>query len=80
MSVSLKAPRFVSLANAVPKPGQTVASPCVNVCRMSPESGLCEGCWRTVEEIRAWGKSDDEGKRAIWRQVEHRQELAGIPR
>ena len=69
--------RFVALATAVPKPGQTVPSPCVNVCRMSAQSGLCEGCWRTVDEIRAWSRSDDDGKRAIWALVEARQVAAG---
>jgi len=70
--------RFISLANATPKPGQTVPSPCVGVCRMSPTSGLCEGCWRDLDELRAWGGSDDATKRAIWALVEQRQRDAGI--
>lgn len=71
---------FVSLACAERKPGVTVPSPCVGVCRMSDSSGLCEGCWRTLDELRAWGKSDDAGKLAIWHLVEQRQDAAGIPR
>jgi uncharacterized protein len=71
---------FVALATAQSKPGQTVPSPCVNVCRMSPTSGLCEGCWRTLEELRAWAKSDDAAKLAIWGQVEARQLAAGVAR
>lgn len=79
-ATTLDAPQrpFVALATAKPKPGQTVPSPCVNVCRMSPTSGLCEGCWRTLEELRAWGKSDDAAKLAIWQQVEARQCAAGL--
>ncbi len=69
---------FVALATAVCKPGQTVPSPCVNVCSMSPTSGWCEGCWRTIDEIRVWGKSDDAGKLAIWTEVEARQRAAGL--
>lgn len=72
--------RFVSLATAQRKPGVTVPSPCVGVCRMSDSSGLCEGCWRDLEELRAWGKSDDAAKLAIWARVEQRQEAAGILR
>jgi uncharacterized protein len=72
--------RFVALATAVAKPGQTVPSPCVNVCRMSATSGLCEGCWRTVDEIRAWSRSDDDAKLAIWSRVEARQTEAGLRR
>ena len=31
-----------------------VASPCINVCRMDARSGLCDGCYRTIDEIAAW--------------------------
>jgi predicted Fe-S protein YdhL (DUF1289 family) len=49
-----------------------VLSPCISVCRMDPASGLCIGCFRTLEEIAAWGMMDDEGKRAVWRQLAER--------
>jgi predicted Fe-S protein YdhL (DUF1289 family) len=45
---------------------------------MSPSSGWCEGCWRSIDEIRAWSKSDDAGKLAIWVEVEARQRAAGL--
>ena len=75
---SVPARPFVALATAVCKPGPTGPSPCVNVCRMSPTSGWCEGCWRSIDEIRAWSKSDDAGKLAIWAEVEARQRAAGL--
>lgn len=31
-----------------------VASPCVGVCAMSEATGLCQGCYRTIDEIRQW--------------------------
>ena len=34
---------------ARPKP-----TPCIHVCDLDPESGLCKGCHRTAEEICAW--------------------------
>lgn len=46
-----------------------VPSPCVSVCRMRPDNGLCEGCFRTLEEITEWSRQDDAGKRAVWAQV-----------
>ncbi|MBA3059679.1 MAG: DUF1289 domain-containing protein [Rhodoferax sp.] len=55
--------------------GQNVPSPCVSVCRMSEDTGLCEGCWRTLDEIIAWSTADEPAKRAIWAQIEQR--LAG---
>lgn len=42
-----------------------VASPCTNVCTIDPASGYCIGCLRTIEEIAAWGGSDDRWKRAV---------------
>ncbi|MCG2591429.1 DUF1289 domain-containing protein [Ramlibacter sp. XY19] len=44
-----------------------VPSPCISVCRMSAETGFCEGCFRTLEEIAAWGMQGDEERRAVWR-------------
>ena len=44
-------------------------SPCVCVCRMDEARQYCQGCWRTLDELRAWGKADAATKRAIWEQV-----------
>jgi len=41
----------------------TTCSPCINVCRMNSETGLCEGCARTLDEISAWPAAGDEQKR-----------------
>ncbi|MEW6343230.1 MAG: DUF1289 domain-containing protein [Pseudomonadota bacterium] len=43
-----------------------VPSPCINVCRMDQASGWCEGCLRTIDEIRGWSSYDDATKRAVW--------------
>ena len=57
-----------------------VPSPCINVCRMSPRTGWCEGCLRTIEEIAAWSKLDDAAKRGVWSELEGRRALlAGEP-
>ncbi|MDT8992937.1 DUF1289 domain-containing protein [Curvibacter sp. APW13] len=47
-------------------------SPCVSVCRMDERSGLCQGCLRTIDEIRAWSTSDDATRRQIWTTIEQR--------
>ncbi len=52
--------------STAPPPPPTVPSPCVNVCRMNPQTGLCEGCWRTLDEIAAWSKMPDDAKREVW--------------
>lgn len=53
-----------------------IPSPCINVCRMDAASGLCIGCWRTIDEIAAWSRMDDEGKRAVWQAIALRRQAA----
>lgn len=60
-------------------PGGAVPSPCVGVCRMSPSTGLCEGCWRTLDEIAAWSRADDAQRLRIWAAIEARQPSAPAP-
>jgi predicted Fe-S protein YdhL (DUF1289 family) len=43
-----------------------VPSPCISVCRMDAASGLCEGCFRTLEEITEWGTASEQERRALW--------------
>ena len=45
---------------------EAVPSPCVNVCRMTPDRSHCEGCFRTIDEIRAWSGAGSAERRAIW--------------
>lgn len=52
-----------------------VASPCVNVCRMDPVSGICEGCYRTLDEIARWGSASDDDKRCILASVQRRRDM-----
>ena len=49
-----------------------VPSPCVSVCRMDESRQYCVGCLRTLDELRAWGGSDNAAKRAIWLRVRQR--------
>lgn len=58
------------------RPGTGVPSPCVSVCQMDPASGLCRGCWRTLDEIAGWGQLGDADKLLIWGRIEARQTAA----
>ena len=51
-----------------------VPSPCTSVCRMNPRNGLCEGCLRTIDEIAAWSRMDDDEKRAVWILLDERRQ------
>lgn len=47
------------------KPLRAIRSPCVNVCMLHPESDLCIGCKRTVEEIGRWTSYSDAERQRI---------------
>lgn len=51
----------------------SIESPCINVCRVDPISGLCEGCARTLDEIARWGTASDDEKRIILEHVVERR-------
>jgi predicted Fe-S protein YdhL (DUF1289 family) len=52
--------------------GDMVPSPCVSVCKMDEARLYCQGCLRTLDELRAWGNLDNSAKRAVWQLVEAR--------
>jgi predicted Fe-S protein YdhL (DUF1289 family) len=39
---------------------------------MSATTALCDGCFRTRDEIAAWSGADDASKRAVWRMLGQR--------
>ena len=43
----------------------TVASPCNSVCIVDPVTGLCGGCFRTLEEISGWIDFSATEKRTV---------------
>ena len=51
---------------------EVVPSPCISVCRVDADSGWCEGCLRTLDEIAAWSQLDNDDKRGVWRIIEQR--------
>jgi hypothetical protein len=40
-------------------------TPCVNICLLDADLGLCVGCGRTIEEISRWATMSDRERRAI---------------
>lgn len=49
-----------------------VPSPCISVCRMNQQSWLCEGCYRSIDEIRQWSTASDADKKQMWSLIEQR--------
>ena len=54
-------------------PPKPVATPCVKVCIVDGESGLCLGCYRTLEEIAAWAALPPERREAVMSELPSRR-------
>jgi uncharacterized protein len=42
-----------------------IESPCIKVCVIHPEAGLCLGCYRSLAEIAGWSGMTHETRRAV---------------
>ena len=43
-----------------------IESPCINICTLDAQAGLCLGCGRTIAEIAGWrDMSPDERRRVM---------------
>ncbi|HEX9490791.1 MAG TPA: DUF1289 domain-containing protein [Stellaceae bacterium] len=45
--------------------GADPGSPCTAVCVLDSDSGYCRGCFRTIDEIAAWGSLGRAEKQRI---------------
>ena len=43
----------------------SLETPCVNICLLDSETGLCIGCGRTLAEIAGWAGMSDAERRAV---------------
>ncbi|MEO5661202.1 MAG: DUF1289 domain-containing protein [Polaromonas sp.] len=59
-------------ARTVCAAGDIVPSPCISVCRISTDTGWCEGCFRTLGEISDWSRCSPDDQRRLWRTLEKR--------
>lgn len=50
-----------------------VQSPCVGVCAVSEATGLCEGCYRTLDEIRDWWNMESTEQQKVIENLQQRQ-------
>ena len=48
-------------------------SPCIKVCQMDTQRGLCLGCARTLDEIARWGSMSDAEREAVLLLLEARK-------
>ncbi len=73
MTVELDAMQSIATRAAlVGAMAEDIPSPCVSVCRMDLQRTYCEGCLRSIDEIRVWRASSDLEKKAIWARIAER--------
>lgn len=53
-----------------------IQSPCIGVCSMDDSTGLCQGCYRTMDEIQGWWDLDNTQKQAVIDLASQREEQA----
>ncbi len=49
-----------------------VESPCIKICVVHPESRLCTGCLRSIDEIGGWSRMSEEDRSAIMAELPSR--------
>lgn len=54
-------------------------SPCIKVCQMDPERGVCIGCCRSLDEIARWGGMSEEEQLHVLNQLPERRRGLDIP-
>ena len=53
---------------------QPVATPCIKVCMVDGESGLCLGCYRTLPEIAGWARLAPDARASVMRSLPGRRD------
>ena len=54
-----------------------VESPCIKVCVIQPQTRLCTGCLRSLDEISAWSRMSADARRAVLAELPSRSATSG---
>ncbi|MGB5863699.1 MAG: DUF1289 domain-containing protein [Sulfitobacter sp.] len=49
-----------------------IESPCIKICVIHPQSRLCTGCLRSIDEIGAWSRMSPDIRRAVMDELPER--------
>jgi hypothetical protein len=58
---------------AMDEPRARIATPCIQVCLIDGESGLCLGCQRTLPEVARWTRLSDAERADIMAELPGRR-------
>ncbi len=56
-----------------------ISTPCIKVCVIDRETGLCEGCGRTGAEIAAWYDMSEDDRLRLMAELPERMRRAFMP-
>ena len=57
----------------VAPPPRSIATPCVQVCIVDGPTGMCLGCYRTLQEIGGWSGLTDAQRAEIMAELPTRE-------
>lgn len=57
------------------RPPPPIKTPCVKVCVVDGESGLCMGCYRRLNEVAGWARLTDAERETIMGELQARRAL-----
>ena len=60
-------------------PSAHVVSPCVSICVLDGETGLCMGCLRSRDEIQTWPRLSAGEKHQLLMKLEQRRNRQASP-
>lgn len=58
-------------------PPRHVPSPCVKICVLDPDTRMCRGCFRSIDEVAEWVEYSPEEKLAVLERIAQRKKEAG---
>lgn len=57
------------------QPPAPIRTPCIKVCVVDGESGLCLGCFRRLNEVAGWARLTDAERERIMAELPARRSL-----
>ena len=57
------------------RPPAPIKTPCIKVCVIDGESGLCMGCYRKLNEVAGWARLTDAERETIMAELTDRRSL-----
>jgi predicted Fe-S protein YdhL (DUF1289 family) len=55
-----------------------ISSPCIKICALDPQVGICTGCGRTLDEIARWGGMEESERLRIMQSLAARLEKSKV--